>query len=96
MSDEFFGASAGRSSKNPTKPTARRRFSEDERAQRTHQYDDPQAWPDPQPRSRLTQRGKIVIVVAALVSAFLLGVASSDVCWTGDLPVPYGACPWSP
>lgn len=39
------GKSAGRSRRSPTRPTARRRFDDIEREQRTRLIDDPQAWP---------------------------------------------------
>lgn len=100
MTNDRFGESAGRSRNNPVKPTARRRFSEAEREQRVHQWDDPNAWPS-RPREkqwweRPTKRGWVVLGVAFFVFVVTVTVLTRDVCWTGDGFLGYGRCPWSP
>lgn len=95
----MYGESAGRSSSNPVRGTARRRFSEAERSHRTHLHDDPDAWPELMPESRpwrLTRRGWIVLAVAVVVGVGIFTWATSGTCWTGQPPLGYGACPWVP
>jgi len=97
--NDYFGESAGRSSKNPVKPTARRRNSEAERSRTTHLYDDPEAWPDHTPKNysiTLTKRGWFVLGFVMIVVSIVIAVALHETCWTGTGPIGYGRCPWSP
>lgn len=47
-------------------------------------------------QSRLTRRGKAVLVVVALLAAFAFGHATRDICWVGtsfpDNTLGYGSC----
>lgn len=81
----MLGESAGRSAGNTPRASARRRNSDDERAQRTHLHDDPEAWPD-EPVDitgwRMYLHDVIVAVAAAGWCLFLLGVATFSWGWT--------------
>lgn len=92
----MLGESAGRSRNNPVKPGARRRFTADERAARTHAPDDPEAWSNAKPRRepdiKLTRRGWVVLGVAFVVAVVVVSMLTRDLCWTGQLPFMYGRC----
>lgn len=92
------GESAGRQRNARVRPPARRRFSDEERAQHTHLYDDPQAepWTEKQRQRgwRVTRAGWVVAaVILGAVLGIAVAVATRDICWVGSS---YGACPWHP
>lgn len=71
----MLGESAGRTAGNRPRSSARRRMSEDERAEFTHVKDDPQEWPgelkaDERPQTTLRQ--KVKLGIALIVNAILI------------------------
>ena len=77
------GESAGRSAGNHPRASARRRNTDDERAQRTHLHDDPNAWPNERPvqRWRAHLHDVIVGVAAGGSCLFLVGIGALSVGW---------------